>query len=335
MAKGIAWITTTYFGGLKDAMALLRPLEEEASLELRVESRGLHFEEDELIAGLPGVVATLPSNDAYTARVLAAAGDLKIIARTGVGLNSIDLEAATEKGIVVTHAAGQNADSVAEHTFGIMLGAARGISGMNQGVRAGEWASLRKPVASLKGATLGIIGLGNIGKRVARRAIAFGMEVVAHDIVRDERFAAETGVYFHSLEEVASRADFLTCHVPLTPETRGMIGPALLGRMKPTAFLINTSRGPVVNIDALDEFLSAERLRGAAIDVFPEEPPDTSHPLFSLPNVVVTPHTAGLSEDACENCVRHAVRAIVDCLAGRRPADVANPAVLEKAGIGE
>lgn len=334
MAKGIAWITTTYFGGLKDAMALLRPLEE-AGLELRVESRGVRFKEDELIAGLPGVVATLPSNDAYTARVLAAAPDLKIIARTGVGLNSIDLEAATERGIVVTHAAGQNSDSVAEHTFAIMLGAARGISGMNQGVRAGEWASLRKPVASLKGATLGIIGLGNIGKRVARRAIAFGMEVVAYDIVRDERFAAETGVYFHSLEEVVSRADFLTCHVPLTPETRGMIGPALLGRMKPTAFLINTSRGPVVNIDALDEYLSADRLRGAAIDVFPEEPPDTSHPLFSLKNVVVTPHAAGLGEDACENCVRHAVRAIVDFQAGRRPSDIANPGVLEKAGIPE
>jgi phosphoglycerate dehydrogenase-like enzyme len=334
VAKGIVWITTTYFGGLKDAMALLRPLEE-AGLELRVESRGTHFKEDELIAGLPGVVATLPSNDAYTARVLAAAEDLKIIARTGVGLNSIDLEAATEKGIVVTHAAGQNSDSVAEHTFAIMLGAARGIPGLNQGVRAGEWASLRKPAASLKGATLGIIGLGNIGKRVARRAIAFGMEVVAHDIVRDERFAAETGVYFHSLEEVVSRADYLTCHVPLTPETQGMIGPALLGRMKPTAFLINTSRGPVVNIDALDEYLSAERLRGAAIDVFPEEPPDTSHPLFSLKNVIVTPHAAGLGEDACENCVRHAVRAIVDFMAGRRPSDVANPGVLEKAGIPE
>ena len=333
MAKGIAWITTTWLGGLDDPMRLLRPLEEEAGLEINLDVRGVHLNEEEVLEGIPGVVATLPSGDLYTARVMAAASDLKIIARTGVGLNAIDIDAATENGIVVTHAAGQNAQSVAEHTFGLILAAARRIPLSNQGIRAGEWASLRLPAAALNGRTLGLIGLGNIGKQVARRAAAFGMEILACDIVQDERFAAEVGVYFHPLEEVVSRADYISCHVPLTPDTRGIINRALLRLMKPTAFVFNTSRGPVVDIDALADALSSGGIRGAGIDVFPDEPPDTSHPLFALDNVVVTPHAAGVGEDACENCVRHAVRATVDCLSGRRPGDVANPSVLEKAGI--
>ncbi len=204
---------------------------------------------------------------------------------------------------------------------------------MDKGVRAGGWTGVRGPVSSLKGRTLGLLGLGNVGKQVARRAAAFGMEILAYDVFQDERFAAEVGVYFHPLEEVASRADYLSCHMPLTPESRGLVGRDLLGRLKPGAYLINTSRGPVVDLDALAEALSTGVSRGAAIDVFPEEPPDAAHPLFSLDNVVVTPHAAGLGEDACENCIRHAVQATVDFLAGRIPADVANPDILEKVGL--
>ncbi len=333
MANGVAWITTTWIGGLEDQLGTLRPLEDEAGLEIKLDSSGVHLDEEELLAGLPGVVATLPSNDTYSARVLAAAPDLKIISRTGVGLNAIDLAAAAENGIVVTHAVGENRDSVAEHTFGLMLGAARKIPWMDKGVREGKWAELRIPASPLKGKTLGILGLGNIGKEVAFRASAFGMEIIACDIVRDERFAAEVGVYFHSLEEVASRADYLSCHLPLTPESRGIVNRDLLKLMKPGAFLINTSRGPVVDIDALAEALASGGIRGAGIDVFPEEPPDASHPLFGLENVIVTPHAAGVGEDACENCVRHAVRAVVDFMAGRVPSDVANPEVLEKVGL--
>lgn len=333
MAKGIAWITTTWLGGLDDPMRLLHPLEKDAGLKINLDVRGVRLSEEEVLEGIPGVVATLPSGDLYTAKVMAAASDLKIIARTGVGLNAIDIDAATKNGIVVTHAAGQNAESVAEHTFGLILAAARRIPLSNQGIRAGEWASLRLPAAALKDRTLGIIGLGNIGKQVARRAAAFGMEILACDIVRDERFAAEVGVFFHPLEEVVKRADYLSCHVPLTPDTRGIINHDLLGLMKPTAFLFNTSRGPVVDIDALAYSLSSGGIRGGGIDVFPDEPPDISHPLFSLDNVVVTPHAAGVGEDACENCVRHAVLATVNCLAGKEPANVANPMVLKKAGI--
>jgi len=333
VANGVAWITTTWLGMLDDPMRILRPLEEKAGLEIRIETSGIHLDEEELLAGLPGVVATLPSNDTYTARVLASAPDLKIISRTGVGLNTIDLAAAAENGIVVTHAAGQNRDSVAEHTFGLMLGIARKIPWKDQALREGEWAALRTPSTPLKGKTLGILGLGNVGKQVALRASAFGMEIIACDIVPDERFAAEVGVYFHSLEEIAGRADFLSCHVPLTPETRGMVSRDLLKLMKPGAFLINIARGPVVDIDALADALASGQIRGAGIDVFPQEPPDISHPLFSLDNVIVTPHAGGVAEDACENCLSHGVRAVVDYMAGRLPSDIANPEVLEKVGL--
>ncbi|MEE9256525.1 MAG: phosphoglycerate dehydrogenase [bacterium] len=333
MANGIVWITTTWIDGLKCVGDLLQPLAGEGGLEVRLDAKGVHLSEEEVIRGLPGVVATMPSNDIYSERVFSEAKDLRIIARTGVGLNAIDLDAATAHGVVVTHAAAQNAESVAEHTFGIMLGAARKIPWMDKNVRAGNWTGIREIVSSLKGKTLGLIGLGNVGKQVARRAAAFGMEILAYDVLQDERFAAEVGVFFHPLEEVVRRADFISCHVPLTPESEGIIGPGLLKLMKPTAFVINTSRGPVVDIDALAEALAGGQIRGAAIDVFPHEPPDPSHPLFSLDNIVLTPHAAGLGEDACQNCVRHAVRATLDFLSGQKPSDVANPKVLEKLGI--
>jgi D-3-phosphoglycerate dehydrogenase len=333
VTKGIVWITTTWVNSLKEAPNLLKPLADEAGLEIRIDSSGVRLSEEEVIQGLPGVVATLPSNDIYNENVFSKAKDLRIVARTGVGLNAIDLDAATAYGVVVTSAAGQNSDSVAEHAFGIMLGAARRIPWMDRNIREGNWAQVRHIASSLKGRTLGLVGLGNIGKEVARRAAAFGMEVLAYDVYQDERFAAEVGVYFHSLEEVARRSDFISCHLPLLPETERIIGPAVLKLMKPTAFLINTSRGPIVDIDALADSLAQNQIRGAAIDVFPEEPPDPSYPLFSLENVVVTPHAAGLGEDACENCLRHAVHAILDLLAGRRPHDVANPSVLKKLGI--
>jgi len=333
LAKGIVWVTTTWIQGLEDPMRHLRPLEREAGLEVRIDSTGEEMTEEEVIRGLPGVVVVMPSNDPYNERTLAAADSLRMIARTGVGLNSIDLAAATRRGVVVTNAQGQNADSVAEHTLGLMLSVARRIPEVDRKVRAGEWGGLRTPTAPLRGKTLGLIGLGNIGKRVARGAAAFGMEILAHDIVRDERFAAEVGVYFHPLEEVARRADFLSCHVPLTPQTRGMVSRELLRRMKPGAYLINTSRGPVVDLNALAEELGRGTIRGAALDVLPKEPPERPHPIFALENVVLSPHMAGLGEDACENSLRHAVGCVLDFLAGRRPADVANPEVLERLGI--
>ena len=333
MSKGIAWVTTSWLSGLEDPMRHFRRLETEAGLEVRIESNGVDKTEEELIAALPGVVVTFPSNDPYNERTLAAATHLKHIARTGVGFNSVDLDAATRHGVVVTNAPGQNSDSVAEHAIGLMLCIARNIALSDKKMRAGEWADLRVPISPLRGKTLGIIGLGNIGKRVARRAAAFGMEVIAHDIVRDERFAAEVGVFFETREEVTRRADFITCHVPLNDGTRGMVDEKFLASMKPGAYLINTSRGPVVDLDAAATALERGIIQGAALDVFPNEPADHRHRIFSLDNVVLTPHIAGLGEDACEQSLEFAVDAALDVIAGKRPAGLLNPEVLEKAGI--
>ena len=335
MPKGIAWVTTSWLNGLEDPMRYLRPLETEAGLEVRIDSTGVDKTEKELLAALPGVVVTFPSNDPYNERTLAAAPDLRHIARTGVGFNSVDLAAATRHGVAVTNAPGQNSDSVAEHAIGLMLCVARRIAATDKKVRAGEWADLRVPIAPLRGKTLGVIGLGNIGKRVARRAVAFGMKVLAHDIVRDERFAAEVGVFYQTREELLRRADFITCHVPLNEETRGMVDEKFLASMKPNAYLVNTSRGPVVNLDAAARALERGTIQGAALDVFPSEPADHRHRIFSLDNVVVTPHMAGLGEDACEQSLEFAVAAALDVIAGRRPAGLLNPEVMEKAGLRE
>jgi phosphoglycerate dehydrogenase-like enzyme len=318
--------------GLDDPMSYLKPLEA-AGLEILIDSTGREPTEEEMIQKLPGVVVSMPSNDPYNERTLAAADSLRLIARTGVGVNSIDLDACTRHGVVVTYAPGQNAVSVSEHAFGLILSVARRICLHNAKVRQGEWGSMRTPIPPLTGKTLGIIGLGNVGKNVAKRAVAFGMEVIANDLVRDERFAAETGVYYKPLEEVIRRADYLSCHVPLTNLTRGMIGREALRRMKPTAFLINTARGPVVDLDALAEELQRGTIRGAALDVFPQEPPKQPHPIFELDNVVLTPHMAGLGEDACENSLRHAVHCTLEFLAGRRPPDVVNPEALDQPGV--
>ena len=333
MPKGIAWVTTSWVGGLEDPMRCFRPLEAEAGLEVRIDSNGLDRTEEEVIAGLPGVVVAFPSNDPYNERTLAAGTDLKHIARTGVGYNSVDLDAAARCGVIVTNAPGRNADSVAEHAIGLMLCAARRIAESDRKMRAGEWAGLRTPSAPLRGRTLGVIGLGDIGKRVARRAAAFGMEVIAHDIARDERFAAEAGVFYKEREEVARSADFITCHVPLTEETRGMVDGKFLRAMKPGAYLINTSRGPVADLDAVADALERGVIRGAALDVFPDEPADHRHRIFSLDNVVLTPHVAGLGEDACEQSLEFAVADALDVIARRRPAGLLNPEALEKAGI--
>ena len=329
MSKGIVWITTTWVRHMEDPMKWLRPLEEEAGLEVRLDSQGRDLTEAEVRAGLPGVVVAIPSNDPYNERTLPAGDSLKIIARTGVGVNSIDLKAATAHGVLVTNAVGKNANSVAEHTFGLMLGAARRIPELDRKVREGLWGEVRRPCASLIGRTIGILGLGNVGKQVARRAAAFGMNIIAYDPVRDERFAAEVGVFFRTLEEVLETADFICCHLPLLPETEGLIGKKLISRMKPTAYLINCARGPIVNLDDLADALARGAIRGAALDVFPEEPPDVKHPIFALENVTLAPHTGGIGEDACENCLRHSVQCVLDYLGGRVPADVVNPEVLK------
>ncbi len=289
----------------------------------------VQMSEAELLAQLPGCVAAIAGSEPYTRRVLERAAErgLLVVARAGVGYDAVDVAAATELGIAVTYAPGTNHEAVAEHTFALLLALQRNVLGQDAAIRRGGWP--RRAVRPVRGRILGIIGLGRIGKAVARRALAFQMDVWAHDIQPDYDFAAIYGVRLASLEEVLRHADVVSLHVPLTPQTRQLIRRETLEWMKPGALLINTARGGIVNEVDLYEALAAGRLAGAGLDVFEQEPPKDS-PLFRLDNVVLTAHTAGIDRRSREEMARVPAEAIVQLLAGQWPAGwIVNPQVRE------
>jgi phosphoglycerate dehydrogenase-like enzyme len=286
--------------------------------------------EEELLAQLPGCVGSLAGSEPYTRAVIAAAAPkgLKVIARAGVGYDAIDLQAATDHGVVVCFAPGTNQEAVAEHTFMLMLALIRNLMWQDAEIRTGQWP--RRAVGYVRGTTLGIVGLGRIGKAVATRANAFGMEVLATEIAPDLGFCEANRVALVPLEELLRRSDVVTLHVPKTPLTKYLINRERLGFMKPSAFLITTSRGGVVHEGDLYEALKAKRIAGAGVDVFENEPP-TGSPLFGLDNVVLTAHTAGVDRKSREDMARVPAQAIVKLLAGEWPAEwVVNPQVKEK-----
>lgn len=248
---------------------------------------------EELLAGAreaDGLVSML--SDRIDAAFLDACPKLRVIANYAVGVNNVDLEAATARGVQVTNTPGVLTDATADLAFGLLLSAARRIPESELFLRAGQfdgWAPLLFLGADLAGATLGIVGMGRIGQAMARRAKAFGMEIVYHSRRPLPPELAE-GARHLSLDELTERSDFISLHVPLTPETRHLFDEARLSRMKPTALLINTARGPVVDEAALALALREKRIAAAGLDVFEEEP--KVHPdLLGLSNVVMTPHT--------------------------------------------
>lgn len=328
MTKRAVWVGTPFILNFEDPMEMFRPLVDEG-LEVRLDECRGHMPEEDVIACLPDVEAVIAGAEPYTRKVLESAHALRVIARAGVGVNNVDLPAATERGILVANAAGRNSESVAEHLFGLMLGACRRIGWLDAGIRRGLWREIQPPMRPLNGMTLGILGFGNIGKQVAKRAVAFGMRVLAHDIERDEEAAAELGARFVGLETLARESDYLTCHVPLTPETERVINREILRAMKPGAFVFNTSRGGVFDLDALAEALAEGVIAGAGLDVYPEEPPDPAHPVFSLENVVLTPHLGGRGEDAIRNTLRHAAGCVLAFFQGTRPPTLVNPEAWE------
>jgi len=266
--------------------------------------------EDDLLARIGDVDALVSGTEPVTARVLAAAPRLKVIAKHGVGYENIDLTAARERGIVVAIAAGAIEESVADLTLALLLALARDVPAGAAAVRAGRWPRLAG--MELRGKTLGIVGLGAIGKAVCRRAVAFGLRVVAHDVRQDPVFAVQHGVEYLELEDLLRRSDIVSLHAPVLPSTRHLINAARLALLKPTAYLINTARGELVDEEALAHALTAGALAGAALDVFSQEPPGPDHPLIGLPNVLPTPHSAGqtleglrrMGEITAENLLR-------------------------------
>jgi phosphoglycerate dehydrogenase-like enzyme len=328
MAKGIVWVGTPFILNFEDPMEIFQPLVDEG-LEVRLDECRGYMPEEDVIEAISGAVAVIAGAEPYTARVIESAPNVQIISRAGVGINNVDIPAATERGIVVTNAAGSNSESVAEHFFGLLLCACRRIAWLDKEIRGGLWREIQPALPALNGKTLGILGFGNVGKQVAKRAVGFDMRIIANDIVRDEETAAKYGVEFVSLDELARESDYLTCHVPLTPETKHIIGPELLKSMKPDAFVFNLSRGPVADLDALAEALKEGVIRGAGVDVFPEEPPDYDHPIFSLENVVLTPHLGGRGEDAIRKNLEQTTQCVLDFFRGQKPSTVINPEVYE------
>ncbi len=258
---------------------------------------------------LPGVDGYIAGVDEITAEALAAADRLKVIARYGVGVDQVDLEAARARGIVVTNTPGANAVSVAELAIGLMLALARHIPEAVAATRAGAWPRLAG--VSLRGKTVGLVGLGAIGREVARRLAGFDCRVLACDPCADAETARALGVEPVPLPDLLARADFVSLHVPVTPETRRMMDERALAQMKRGAYLINTARGELIDEDALARSLASGHLAGAALDVLCQEPPPPGHPLLGLPGVLITPHAGAHADDAMNAMGR---MAMTDCL---------------------
>lgn len=257
------------------------------------------IDENVLIAALsqPNVQAVLlRGSPPLTDRVFAAARGLKIIAKHGAGVDSVDMASATRRGIAVMVAGGANADAVAEHALAMMLSLARELPRFDRETRQGAWRDLSHFTRDFRVRTVGIVGYGQIGERTAKLAQACGAQVVIHtrsNITLPPGMTLET-----DLNRLLAQVDILSLHCPLTEKTRGLIGAAQLARMKPGALLINTARGPIIDEPALVSALQSGKLAGAGLDTFAVEPVAATNPLFALPNVLVTPHVAAATTDA-------------------------------------
>lgn len=247
-------------------------------------------------------------------RVLQAASGLRIIAKHGAGVDSVDIGAATRHGIAVMVANGANADAVAEHALAMMLSLSRELPHYDRQARSGAWRDLNRFTRDFSARTVGIVGYGQIGERTARLAQACGARVLIHS--RTVIVPPEGMVFEPAFERLLEQADIVSLHCPLTDSTRGLIGPAQLALMKKDALLINTARGPVVDEAALVEALREGRLGGAGLDTFEVEPPDPGNPLFALPNVIVTPHIAAATTGAMVRMGTIAANNIISWLRG-------------------
>lgn len=277
-----------------------------------------------LLAALAGADAVLVrSATRIDAEALAAAPRLKVVARAGVGLDNVDVPAATAAGVTVVNAPASNVVSAAEHAVALLLAVARHVPQADAALKAGRWARSTYTGVELAGKTLGVLGLGRIGSLVARRLAAFDMEVIAYDPYASETHAAGIGVRLVGLDELLARAQFLTVHLPRTPETTDLIGFDALQRVRSDLRIVNAARGGIVDENELYAALKEGRVAGAALDVYATEP-CTDSPLFELPNVVVTPHLGASTPEAQERAGTQAAESVLLALAGAPVPDTVN-----------
>ena len=267
----------------------------------------------------------------YTREVLAGAPQLKAVVRYGIGVDTIDLDAATEYGIMAVNFPDFCVREVADHALALMLACARKLLRYDRAIRREGWRaakSLSSPMGAIHDETLGLIAFGNIARALARGAKALDMQVVAHDPYVEPAVFAEAGVKPVSLAEVASLSDYVSCHVPLNDRTKGMIDATFFERMKPTAYLINTSRGAVVKEADLIAALRNGHLAGAGLDVYESEPVEPEHPFCVMDNVILTPHVASYADATFASLRRRVGQAALAVVRGQVPEFVANPEVL-------
>lgn len=298
----------------------------DADFELVFNRSGRHQTEDELIAAMHGAFGSIAGGEPYTERVFKSAGarDFKIVARFGVGYDCVDVDAATRSNVVVAMAFGANHEAVADGAFALMAAVAGRIVTRDRQVRSGGWGDAFHQ--GMWGATVGVVGTGRIGRAFIRRCRGFEMRIIAHDPMGDEAWANANGVTLLPLEHLLREADFVSLHAPWTKGTENLIDASSLALMKPTAFLINTARGQLIDEEALADALEAKRIGGAAIDCFRREPPTGSR-LLTLDNVILTPHSTGLDVTAEHAMANRCIDSILALWRGENPGDefVLNP----------
>jgi len=271
-----------------------------------------------LIKDIDGIIIGI---DELSAEIIERADKLKVISKYGTGLDNIDINMATNKKIIVTNTPTANVDAVADLAFGLILSLARRIPEADQKTKSGKWEKIIGKSVWEK--TLGVIGLGKIGRQVVKRARGFQMNILGFDLVKDKKFAQRYGIKYVNLEKLLQKSDYITIHIPLNDATRGMISYKELEKIKKEAFLINTSRGGIVDEQALYKALRNNQLKGAALDVYHNEPPVES-PLKELDNVIMTPHIGAYTEEAIENMGMQAAQNLIDVLEGRKPKNRVN-----------
>lgn len=273
--------------------------------------------EEELLAVLPGCAAAIAMPDAYTPRVLAAcAPPLRLIARAGVGYDSIDLPAATQAGVWVTTTVGSNHDTVADYTLGLILCLYRRLVETVQQTRSGLWQRVQG--SELRGKVLGVIGTGRVGREVVARAQAFGMAVIAHDLYPDQAWAAAQHIVYLDLPALLAQSDVLTLHAPATAETQHLLNRQTLAQCKQGCYVVNTARGELIDENALYEALESGQVAGAALDVFAKEPP-VDRSLVDHPRVLPCSHSAGGTVEAHTRSAHMAIDEVLRVLQGERP----------------
>ncbi len=287
--------------------------------------------EEDMIALAKDADAVLAARSKVTEKVINGLERCKVIVRYGIGVDTVDVPAATRKGIMVSNVLDHCIDEVSDHALALILCLGRKVVFSAGRVRSGEWTVTNlNPIKRLTGQTVGVVGLGRIGRVLARKAMAIGFEVLAFDPYVNTAEAAEEGLRLVSFETLLSESDYLSLHAPLTPQTEGLIGAREFEKMKPTACIVNVSRGPLIDESALIAALEQKRIAGAGLDVLCKEPPDPGNPLLHMEQVIVTSHTAFYSDESMEELQEKAAQKVVDALCGRTPRPLVNPEVLAK-----